>query len=200
MGVAARMKGDTKTAEKMLEEVFMSSPGNFQASNQLAQVLAEQKTDKEKQQRGLEIAMNNQAAAQAGDAGRRDPARALESAATLGWVLFQMNRIPEADQVTQAIINTGVASPDILYYQARLFQEHSQTKEAIAKLKSALSNSRGFFVHRADAKEMLAKLDKDNGGSDDTSAGSTDTKTTDTSADKAPASKASTDKTDKGSK
>ena len=199
MGVAARMKGDTKTAEKMLEEVFMASPGNFQASNQLAQVLGEQKTDKEKQQRGLEIAMNNQAAAQAGDAGRRDPARAIESAATLGWVLFQMNRIPEADQVTQAIINTGVASPDILYYQARLFQEHSQTKEAIAKLKASLSNSRGFFVHRDDAKQWLAKLDKDN-GSDDTGSGSTDTKTTDTSADKAPATKASSDKTDKGSK
>jgi tetratricopeptide (TPR) repeat protein len=198
MGVAARMKGDTKTAEKMLEEVFLASPGNFQASNQLAQVLGEQKTDKEKQQRGLEIAMNNQAAAQAGDAGRRDPARALESAATLGWVLFQMNRIPEADQVTQAIINTGVASPDILYYQARLFQEHSQTKEAIAKLKASLSNSRGFFVHRDDAKQWLARLDKEN-GSDDTGSGSTDTKATDTSADKAPATKAS-DKTDKGSK
>lgn len=110
-----------------------------------------------------------------------------------------MNRIPEADQVTQAIINTGVASPDILYYQARLFQEHSQTKEAIAKLKASLSNSRGFFVHRDDAKQWLAKLDKDN-GSDDTGSGSTDTKTTDTSADKAPATKASSDKTDKGSK
>jgi len=199
MGVAARMKGDTKTAEQALQEVVTAAPGNWQASNQLAQVLAEQKTDKEKQQRGLEIAMNNQAAAQASNGGQRDPTRAIESAATLGWVLFQMNRIPEADQVTKAVMDTGVASPDILYYRARQFQEHSQTKEAILSLKAALSNSRGFFVHRVDAKEMLASLDKDSGSSDDAPAGSTDTSKSGTT-DKTPATKAPADSTDKGSK
>ena len=72
-----------------------------------------------------------------------------------------MDRIPEADQVTQAIINTGAASPDILYYRARLLQDsHGQTKDAIISLRQALSNPRGFFVHRQDAEDMLAKYDK----------------------------------------
>jgi tetratricopeptide (TPR) repeat protein len=201
MGVAARIKGDTKTAEQALQDVVLKSPGNFAASNQLAQVLAEQRTDKVKQERGLEIAMNNQAAAQA-EGARGDKAKAIEAAATLGWALFNMNRIPQADQVTQAIINTGVASPDILYYRARLFEEHGQTKEAVVSLKQSLSNSRGFFVHREDAQQLLAKLDKDSGSSDDTGTGSTDTstgstpKSGDTTADKSvPATT-----TDKGSK
>ena len=80
--------------------------------------------------------MNNQAAAtqvKALDAIRRGPSK--RPPRSVG--LFQMDRIPEADQVTQAIINTGVASPDILYYRARLFDEHGQTKEAITSLKAA---------------------------------------------------------------
>jgi len=160
MGVAARMKGDNKTAEQELEDVVAASPGNFPASNQLAQVLAEH-NDPESREKALEIASLNQAAATAGDAARRDPGKAIEAAATLGWVYFQMDRIPEADQVTQAIINTGAASPDILYYRARLLQDsHGQTKDAVISLRQALSNPRGFFVHRQDAEEMLAKYDK----------------------------------------
>lgn len=161
MGVAARMKGDTKTAEQELEEVVAASPGNFRASNQLAQVLAEQKNDTDKQERGLEIASLNQAAATANNGAQRDPGKAIEAAATLGWVFYEMDRIPEADQVTQAIANTGAASPDILYYRARLLQDpHGQTKDAIASLRAALSNARGFFIHRQDAEDLLAKLDK----------------------------------------
>jgi hypothetical protein len=80
-----------------------------------------------------------------------------------------MDRIPEADQVTQAIINAGVASPDILYYRARLFHEHGQTKEAVASLQASLKNARGFFVHREDAEQWLAKLDKSHTSSSSTS-------------------------------
>jgi tetratricopeptide (TPR) repeat protein len=169
MGVAARMKGDTKTAEQDLNDVYMARPGDFQASNQLAQVLGEQKSDPDKQERGLQIASTNYAAASSQEVARREPARAIEAAATLGWVFYQMDRIPEADQVTQAIINAGVASPDILYYRARLFQEHGQTKEAVASLQASLKNARGFFVHREDAEQWLAKLDKSHTSSSSTS-------------------------------
>jgi tetratricopeptide (TPR) repeat protein len=205
MGVAARIKGDTKIAEQCLQDVVTASPANFPASNQLAQVLAEQKTDKEKQQRGLEIAGNNQAVAQANEGTRRDPGRAIEAASTLGWVLFMMNRIPEADQVTQAVINTGAATPDIWYYRARLFEEHGQTKEAIASLKASLTNKRGFFVHRDDAQHLLARLDKDNANADD-KAGAADSsagaasKSSDTPPSKAPDAKAPDTTADKGAK
>lgn len=179
MGVAARMRGDTKTAEQNLEEVCAAQPGNFNASNQLAQVLSEENTP-EQQERGYEIAANNYAASQ-GEAARREPARAIEAAATLGWALFELDRIPEADQVTQAIINTGVSSPDIWYYRAKLFQYHGQTKEAVESLNNALKNTRGFFIHRDDAKRMLAQLDKTHNGSgssDNSSSSSTSTPAT----------------------
>ena len=70
MGVAARMKGDNKTAEQELEEVVAASPGNFQASNQLAQVLAE-RNDPQSREKALEIASLNQAAATANNGAAR---------------------------------------------------------------------------------------------------------------------------------
>jgi tetratricopeptide (TPR) repeat protein len=168
MGVAARMKGETKVAEQQLQEVYLASPANFRASNQLAQVLAEE-NDPEKKERGLEIAQINYAAAQAADSARRDPGRAIEAAATLGWAFYELGRYPEADQVTKAIAETGLASPDILYYRAKLLQEpHGQTQDAINALKAALSKSRGFFVHRDDAEAMLTKLDHNHASSSGT--------------------------------
>lgn len=188
MGVAARMKGDSATAEKNLEDVYMETPSNFTASNQLAQVLVEQ-NDADKKQRGLEIAINNQAVAQ-GEGQRRDPARAIEAASTLGWAFYLLNRIPEADQVTQAVINTSVnASPDIWYYRAKLFQYHGKTDEAIQSLKVA-TESRGFFIHRQDAQELLASLDK---GRTSNPAGASEPSTTKTGASSAPATPASTE-------
>ena len=119
------------------------------------------KTIRKRKRRGLQIAANNEAGVQ-GEAGRRDPNRAVESAATLGWGLFQLERYKEADQVTQAVINANANNnPDILYFQARLFQDgHGQTKEAIAQLHRALDMNRGPFIHKDDAQQMLSKLDR----------------------------------------
>src|SRR5439155_23998521 len=100
-GVAARLFKDTPTAEKYLQEVFMASPSNFSASNQYAQVLAEQ-LGKEKRQRALDIARINQKMY-----GGQTNQQGIEAAATLGWVLYQMGNINEADRVMQAIINTN---------------------------------------------------------------------------------------------
>jgi tetratricopeptide (TPR) repeat protein len=159
MGIAARMKGDVKNAEQNLEDVYVANPGNFEASNQLAQTLVEE-NDPEKKERGLQVAVNNEAGSQ-GEAGRQNPSRAVESAATLGWALFQLDRIKEADQVTQAVINSHAGNPDIFYFQARLFQDgHGQTKEAIAELRQALNIGRGPFIHKDDAQQMLSKLDR----------------------------------------
>jgi len=155
-GVASRLAGDIKTAEQYLNEVYESSPNNFAAANQLAQVLAEQTTEKDKQQRGLEIAqMNNRV--NGGD--KQNPAQALESAATLGWVLYEMKRPLEAAQVMQQVANTGVISADGLYYIARLNEDQGKTEDAIKLLKAALENGRQF-VHRHEAEGMLAKLNK----------------------------------------
>jgi len=158
MGVAARMKGDTATAERTFEELVTASPGSFLASNQLAQVLAEQKSDPEKQRRALKIASDNEAAAGADHGALRDPARLVESAATLGWVLLMMDRTSEADRMFKAITKAGVASPDVLYFRGRLYQEQGNKKEAISSFTAALASNHKLFVHRDDAQKWLAKL------------------------------------------
>jgi len=158
-GVAARLLGDTKTAETEFEEVFLASPANFAASNQYAQVLAEQ-NDKVKRDKALEIARMNDKMF----GGQNSGARGIETAATLGWVLFQMDKVTEAAQVMEAILKSGNANPDSLYYAARILKERGQNENAIKLLQAALKNYKAF-VHRNDAKGLLAKL----GGSEDSS-------------------------------
>ena len=158
-GVAARLLNDTKTAETMFEEVFLASPGNFAASNQYAQVLAEQ-NDKEKRDKALEIARMNEKMF----GGQNSGARGIETAATLGWVLFQMDKVTEAGQVMEAILKSGNANPDSLYYAARILKERGQPENAVKLLQAALKNYKTAWVHRNDAKALLVKL----GGSEDT--------------------------------
>ncbi len=150
-GVSARLLGDTSTAERLLEEVFLASPTNFSASNQYAQVLAEE-NDKDKRAKALEIARINDKMF----GGQNGGARGIETAATLGWVLFEMGKVTEAAQVMQAIVQTGNANPDSLYYCARIFDVRNQPEQAVKFLQEALKNK--AFVHRKEAKQLLAKL------------------------------------------
>ena len=158
-GVASRLAKDVKTAEDCLNYVYSQQPSNFAAANQLAQVLAEQLTEKDKQKRGLAIAQMNY---QVNGNDRQNVAQALESAATLAWCLYEMGpdyRL-QAAKVMQAIVNTGVVSADGLYYIARLTNDQEGKAEDAAKLlKAALANGRQF-VHRQDAEAMLATLQK----------------------------------------
>ncbi len=134
------------------------APDNFLASNQLAQVLAEQRGDPEKQQRGLKMAFENESAAQSNPDAQRDPSRTIESAATLGWAFFLTGRYSQAEQMFQVIAKSGVSAPDLLYYRGCMYEHDGGTKEAAAAFEAALAQKRGFFVHRQEAKDRLAKL------------------------------------------
>lgn len=151
-GVAARLFKDSVTAEKYLGEVYLASPMNFSASNQYAQVLAEQ-NNKDKRQKALEIAQMNDKTF----GGQNNPRQAIETAATLGWVLYNQGQINKADQVMQAIEKTGSPSADSLYYRARILQQVGNTDDAIKYLSTALKVSRAF-IHRGEAEEMLKTL------------------------------------------
>jgi hypothetical protein len=129
----------------------MSSPSNFAASNQFAQVLAEQK-DKDKRQRALDIASINQKMF----AGQKNQ-QEIEAAATLGWVLFNMEKINEADRVVQAVLNTGNPSPDALYFKARILQEMGKSEDAKKVVDLALKFPKNF-VHRPEALAMSNTL------------------------------------------
>ena len=151
-GVSARLLKDPETAEKYLEEVYIASPMNFSASNQYAQVLAEQ-NNKDKRKKALEIARINDKVF--GGKTRQG----IETAATLGWVLYQMGDLNEADQVMQAIVRTRSPSADALYYRARILQDRGQSEEALKYVTAACEISKAF-VHHTEAEDMKAKLAK----------------------------------------
>jgi predicted Zn-dependent protease len=154
-GVAARLFKDTATAEKNLQEVYTAFPMNFAASNQYAQVLAEQ-NDKKKQQKALEIAEINEKVFGGQNGGQNR--QAAETAATLGWVLYNQGQINQADKVMQAIERAGASSPDSLYYKARILEAAGQPENAVKYLKTALTLSKAF-VHHRDAQGMKDKLE-----------------------------------------
>lgn len=152
-GIAARMLGDVKTAERSFEEITAAAPENFPASNQLAQVLAEQ-NDREKRDRALQLATINQ---RMHGQDRQNAAQAIESAATLGWVYYQMQRTAEATQALQTVANSGAPGPDSLYFMARLIQDRGDSAGALNLLNAALANSH-WFVHRKEATELRSRL------------------------------------------
>ena len=158
MGIAARLNGDRAIAEQAFEDCLKASPENFPASDQLAEILAEQKSDSEKQKGALKLASDNYAASRENDGSRRDPSRAIEAAATLGWAWFMTDHVSEAERMFEALRKAGVASPDVLYYCGRMYLANDQKKEAAACFNAALAHKRGLFIHRGDAQWWLAKL------------------------------------------
>ncbi len=150
--VAARLLGDPQTAEKYLAEVYKDFPTNFAASNQYAQVLAEQSADKKKQEKALAIAQIN-----AKLYGQGTP-QAAECAATLGWVLYQQGQINQADQVMRELEKANASTPDSLYYKAMILNKVGQPEDALKYLNVALKLGKAF-VHHKDAVALKDKLD-----------------------------------------
>ncbi len=150
--IAARLLGDNPTAEKYLKEVCEAYPMNFGATNQYAQVLAEQSADKKKQEKALSIAQIN-----AKLYGQGTP-QSAECAATLGWVLYQQGQINQADQVMRELEKANAQTPDSLFYKAKILDKVGQQEDALKYLNLALKLSKAF-VHHKDAVAMKDMLD-----------------------------------------
>jgi len=145
-GNVAMCQKDLKNAELQFESAVLQSPFNFAASNNLALALAEQ-DDEAKKRRALEYAqVNNQ----------RYPKQA-ESHSTLGWVLFQLGRLDEAERSLQTSVSNGVASADTAYYLARVAAARGN-KEAARKLVEGALQAKGLFTYRKEAENLLNSL------------------------------------------
>lgn len=145
-GTIARFRGDSAAAEKFFEQAYLQSPGNFQASDQLALVLIGQ-SDDAKRRRALELAETN--ARQYPN----DPA----AISTLGWVYYKHNRVADAARVFQQLSRVMRVSGDSAFYMANISKQLKRNDEARQLLEIALSSS-APFVHRADAEKMLVEL------------------------------------------
>lgn len=165
-GYVARLRNDLVGAEKYFEMAFLQAPGEFSTSNNLALTLIESDGGKTnpvtgelspKYSRAAQFAqMNYQRFPYNGN----HPSR-FEAAATLGWVLFRLDRKNEAAQVLQVVVQSGALSSDSAYYVANiLFQRNNP--DDLTNAQKILTNSvesDAPFVHRQKAQELIAAIE-----------------------------------------
>ncbi|WP_417851055.1 tetratricopeptide repeat protein [Thalassoglobus sp.] len=145
-GNVARGAGDLNTAESCFENLLAEAPADIEAANQLAAVLAEQ-DEQSKRQRALQLAEVN----------FRQLPRSAELRATLGWALFQLERLDLAEQVFQPLNSGSTISPDAAYYYGRFLEARQQTEQA-GRLYATAMQAQGVFIHRADCEQRVKSL------------------------------------------
>lgn len=145
-GMVARYQGDLTTAKRHLESAVEKAPGDFDSSNQLALVLADEGS-KENLARALTLAKFNF------ESNPRSPL----AAATLAWVTYRLGSAAEAEQGLLTAMSAGDIGRDGGYYLARVLVDRGNTKDA-AKLLQKCLESTGPFVHLDDAKALQKKL------------------------------------------
>jgi tetratricopeptide (TPR) repeat protein len=153
-GVVARMQMDFKTAEQCFEQVYLRSPANSDAMNQLALTLIESE-ETPSRQRALSFAKTN----------FQNNQQSVVAAATLGWVLFKMDRLEDAQKafaaVAQAATTTGL-NAETQYYFANFLVKANRTAEALQLLYNAVDNDKPF-AYRNQANALIEDLKKKGG-------------------------------------
>ncbi len=149
-GVIARVARDYPTAEKFFNEAHVQSPGNFAASNSLALVLIES-SDKEEQQRALEMAEANAARY------RDNSPQQVNALTTLAWVYYKLGRREDAEKILDQIARNNALTSDGAYYVSKLLADRGEKDRARAILEEVLTNE-AVFATRPDAVDLLAKL------------------------------------------
>jgi len=149
-GAIAIVRKDYKAAQEVLEKAHLQAPGNVVAINNLALALVEQ-NDEAKKRLALEYAQIN---------ARQYPDHP-DAAAMLGWVLYRLGRVEEAEASFRKVLSAsgGRATQDTLYYLARYFADRSRKDDAKKLLESAMK-SPGTFLMRHDAQTLLEALGK----------------------------------------
>jgi len=161
-GLLARHTKDYDTAEKIFEGQLRESPADFFSSNQLALTLVDQDSEPKKS-RAKRLAEVN----------ARQYQKSGEALATLGWVYLKIsadeNMKQEALKLLGASVSGGQATSDMAYYLAMALKkapEPSEEKDKAAradqimKLLQGASDSKGMFVNRKDAEDLLAEYKK----------------------------------------
>jgi len=147
-GIVAWMLQDQSAAMKHLEDAYLKEPSNFDAGNQLALFLIS-RPEEEMRNRALKYAENNY----------RIHNKNPEAHVTLGWIYYQMGRTREAEQLLNNALRGGRLSADSSYFVAKIFWDRGKNETATELLTKALDSKR-VFIHRNDAKSLLAKIKK----------------------------------------
>jgi len=147
-GIVAMFLKDYATAAKFFQQAYLQEPNNFAASNYLALALAHS-NEPQQRQRAFEFAENNV---------RRNPDH-QEAYSTLGWTLYRIGRLEDAERAFQTVVAMGPLPADTAYYWARLNADRGNRQQAIELAESALKTSGPFFM-RPETEQLLEQLKK----------------------------------------
>jgi tetratricopeptide (TPR) repeat protein len=82
-----------------------------------------------------------------------------EAASTLGWVLFRLGKIDDAENMLRRAASGGRISPDTAYFYARVLDKRGQ-KEQARKLLESIVKGTATFSMRPEAESLLTELKK----------------------------------------
>lgn len=148
-GIAHRLAGNLKQAEKHFEAAHLLAPTNAQAINQLALTLAEM-PDEDSRKRAQEYAeLNARANPKSGDA-----------LATLGWTQYKLGRMSDATRNLMNAASIGSMTPESYFFVANILRDEGRTADAAKLLETVLSADQPF-AYRKQANLLRDKLKKD---------------------------------------
>jgi tetratricopeptide (TPR) repeat protein len=152
-GTLARIDGDYAKAEAAFQQAHLMQPANYVVWNQLAIVLADQ-DDQAKKELALQY---SQVAAKAFPDARQPAAR--ETFIVVAWVLYRLDRLPQADAtVRQALAQGGGIGADAGYFAAQIFYVAGRKDAALELLNRALDDNKQLFPNRKRAQELRGKI------------------------------------------
>ena len=148
-GLVAKMRSDRKAAEDAFMKVIVLDPSNARATDLLALLLAESTNVKDKE-RALSYAQNN----------AQRFAQSTKAQVTLVWVLNQLNRTKESDEMLGRILQAGgQLDADSIYLVSRILVAKGKKAEALTTLKQVLSQSAAAFLYRKEAEKLVKDLE-----------------------------------------
>jgi tetratricopeptide (TPR) repeat protein len=151
-GVLARIEKDYGRAEDAFRSSHLLAPTNGVVLNQLAIALASQ-DDQAKKELAFQYA-------QMASKLFGDPKTVLgrETLVVLGWVLFRLDQLPQADAVIRQALSQGGIGEDSAYFAAQVFQEAGRSEPALQLLNRALDDNERLFPNRQAAMDLRAKI------------------------------------------
>lgn len=147
-GVSARMSGKMDAAEQAFTRALSLQPSSREVYNQLALLLGSQEDDG-KRARALQFASTN---------AKLYP-KNNDIMVTMAWVLYESGKSGQATQILRQALQTGGGlGADAQFLVAKILAASKQKDNARRILTSALADTQGIFVQRAEAEKLLNSL------------------------------------------
>ena len=146
LGTAYERSGDVESAIESYTEALAKNPEMQAVANNLAALLADNRTDQASLERALELA---------GDFADSDNPAFVD---TLGWVHFRLGNFDEAVPLLEEAVQGAGQVAVLRYHLGMAYKATGENDKAIEQLKLALADEDAEFAGVDDARAALADL------------------------------------------